>query len=53
MIYKVIVEYFIKLGDDEFGTFQKTFTNLKDAMDFIETKEKCYTFKVKVLRNNG
>lgn len=52
MIYKVIVEYFIKV-DEEFGTFNRTFSNLKDAMDFIESKDQCYTFKVKVLRKNG
>lgn len=52
MIYKVIVEYYVKM-DDEFGTFQRTFTKLSDAMDFIESKEKCYSFKLKVMRNNG
>lgn len=52
MITKVYVEYYQKI-DDEIGSFMKTFNSLKDAMDFIEQKDKNYTFKIKVLRNNG
>lgn len=52
MIYKVIVEYYLKIND-EFGTFNRTFSNLVDAMNFIEEKEQCYSFKLKVLRKNG
>lgn len=52
MINKIIVEYYVKIEDD-YGTFTRTFTTLNDAMDFIEQKEKCYSFKIKVFRNNG
>lgn len=52
MIEKVFVEYSRNV-DGEWGTFTKTFDRLQEAMDFISTAEKVYTFKIKVIRKNS